>query len=252
MKSYISKNKKLSIVSRIALLAIWAFLARTIDNEVIVPRLASTFISMLEIIKDPGFLNIVGSTILRTLLGFLISLFLAISLGVLSGISKTLYSFMEPILKLLNSIPTIAIILLALIWLNNEFVPIFVGFLMVFPILFESVLKSIVDVDKDIIQMAYLYKVSKLGIIKNIYIPSILYSLSGIFKSALGINLKMVIGGEVLSQPKYAIGSSLQLERMYLNTPGVFAWIIIIILISIIFDYMVKALKCFSKIDRWK
>ncbi len=240
------------MLSRIALITIWIFLARIIDNELIVPTIKTTFISMAEIIKDPGFLNIVTYTILRTLGGFLISLFLAISLGVLSSVSKIVYSLMEPILKLLNSIPTIAIILLALIWLNNEFVPMFVGFLMVFPILFETVLKSILNIDKDIIQMAYLYKVSKMGIIKNIYIPNILYNLTGIFNSALGINLKMVIGGEVLSQPKYAIGSSLQLERIYLNTPGVFAWIIIIILISTIFDYMVKALNYFSKIDRWK
>ena len=240
------------MLSRIALITIWIFLARIIDNELIVPTIKTTFISMAEIIKDPGFFNIVIYTILRTLLGFLISLILAINLGVLSSVSKMVHSLMEPILKLLNSIPTIAIILLALIWLNNEFVPMFVGFLMVFPILFETVLKSILNIDKDIIQMAYLYKVSKMGIIKNIYIPNILYNLTGIFNSALGINLKMVIGGEVLSQPKYAIGSSLQLERIYLNTPGVFAWIIIIILISIIFDYIIKALNYFSKIDRWK
>lgn len=252
MKSYILKNKKLPVISRISLIILWILLAKTIDNEIIVPKINTTFVSMLEIIKDSDFLNIVTYTILRSLLGFLISLFLAISLGVLSSVSKIVASLMEPILKLLNSIPTIAIILLALIWLSSEFVPMFVGFLMVFPILFESVLNSILNIDKNIIQMASLYKVSKIGIVKNIYMPNILYNLSNIFNSALGINLKMVIGGEVLSQPQYAIGSSLQLERMYLNTPGVFAWIIIIILISFIFDCIIKALRYFSKIDRWK
>ena len=252
MKSYILKNKKLPVISRISLIILWILLAKTIDNEIIVPKINTTFVSMLEIIKDSDFLNIVTYTILRSLLGFLISLFLAISLGVLSSVSKIVASLMEPVLKLLNSTPTIAIILLALIWLSSEFVPMFVGFLMVFPILFESVLNSILNIDKNIIQMASLYKVSKIGIVKNIYMPNILYNLSNIFNSALGINLKMVIGGEVLSQPQYAIGSSLQLERMYLNTPGVFAWIIIIILISFIFDCIIKALRYFSKIDRWK
>ncbi|HZJ98642.1 MAG TPA: ABC transporter permease subunit, partial [Tissierellaceae bacterium] len=226
MKSYILKNKKLPVISRISLIILWILLAKTIDNEIIVPKINTTFVSMLEIIKDSDFLNIVTYTILRSLLGFLISLFLAISLGVLSSVSKIVASLMEPVLKLLNSTPTIAIILLALIWLNNEFVPMFVGFLMVFPILFESVLNSILNIDKNIIQMASLYKVSKIGVVKNIYLPNILHNLISIFNSALGINLKMVIGGEVLSQPQYAIGSSLQLERMYLNTPGVFAWII--------------------------
>ncbi|WP_233120192.1 ABC transporter permease [Tissierella creatinophila] len=246
------KNRKLSIISKIYLIIIWILLSQTINNDVIVPSIKSTFISMIELIKDPGFLNIISSTILRTLLGFLISLFLAIILGILSSISKIVHNLMQPILKFLNSVPTIAIIVLALIWLNNEIVPIFVGFLMVFPVLYETVLQSILNIDKNIIQMAYLYRVNKIEIIKNIYIPNIFYNLSTIFNSALGINLKMVIAGEVLAQPKYSIGSKIQLERMYLNTSGVFAWIIIILFISAMFDYMVKALRYLFGINKWK
>ena len=50
--------------------------------------------------------------------------------------------FNEPILNLLTSTPTMAIIILALIWLDNEIVPMFVGFIMVFPILYETVLNG--------------------------------------------------------------------------------------------------------------
>ena len=48
---------------------------------------------------------------------------------------------MIPILNFLGSVPTMAIIILALIWLNNEIVPMFVGFIMIFPILYETVQK---------------------------------------------------------------------------------------------------------------
>lgn len=252
MKSYILNDRKLSMISKISLIIIWILISKIVNNEVIVPSIRDTFISMIKIIKEPNFLNIVRYTLLRTLIGFLISLFLAVTTGILSSISKIIYHFMVPVLKFLNSIPTIAIIVLALIWLNNEIVPMFVGFIMVFPVLYETVLNSILNVDPNIIQMAYLYKVHKMGIIKNIYIPNILYNLSSIFNSVLGINLKMVIAGEVLSQPKYAIGSSLQLQRMYLNTSGVFAWIIIILLISVMFDYIVKGIKYSLSINKWK
>ncbi len=79
-----------------------------------------------------------------------------------------------------------AIIILALIWLNNEIVPIFIGFIMVFPILYETVLKGIQNVDEKIIIMAETYKVDKSTIIKDIYIPSVLLSLNNIISSALG------------------------------------------------------------------
>lgn len=252
MKSYILKDRRLSVISKISIVVIWILLARIVDSEVIIPSINSTFISLIDIIKAPDFLNTIKYTLFRTLTGFTISLSLAMLTGIVSSISKIVYNLMEPVLKFLNSIPTIAIIVLALIWLNNEIVPMFVGFVMVFPIMYEAILNSIVNVDQNIIQMAQLYKVGNIRIIKDIYIPSISYNLTNILNSVLGINLKMVIAGEVLAQPKYAIGSSLQLERVYLNTAGVFAWIVIILLISGIFDYIGKGVKHSLGTNRWK
>lgn len=251
MKSYILKDKRLVTVSKASMVLIWILLSKLINNEVILPSISSTFLSLIKIVKDEYFLKTIQNTLFRTIIGFAISLLIAITSGVLSSYSKIIYNFMLPILKFLNSIPTIAIIVLALIWLNNEIVPVFVGFLMVFPILYEAVLNSILDIDKDIIEMAKIYKVRRARIVKDIYIPSIIYNLSSILNSVLGINLKMVIAGEVLSQPKYSIGSSLQLQRMYLNTSGVFAWIVIILLLSKIFDFISKGIKRSLAIKRW-
>lgn len=86
----------------------------------------------------------------------------------------------------------------------------------------------------------------------DIYIPSIFINLSLVFTSALSTNLKMVIAGEALSQPKFAIRSNLQIEKMYLNTSGVFVWIIIILLLSKFLNYIMEAIMGFIKVNRWK
>ncbi|MBZ2175281.1 ABC transporter permease subunit [Schnuerera sp. xch1] len=252
MKDYILKDKKLSILSKLIIIGMWILLSKIIDNEVIFPTIKSTFISLIDIVKNSDFLNIIISSLLRSLIGFLISLFLAIITGILSSVSKIIYNLMMPILNFLSSVPTMAIIILALIWLDSEYAPMFIGFIMVFPILYETVLKGILSVNSKIITMAQLYNVGKITVIKDIYIPSILLNLSLVFTSSLGINLKMVIAGEALSQPRFAIGSSLQLQKMYLNTSGVFAWIIIILLISKIFKFIVELIKRNLKINRWK
>lgn len=243
MKTSILGNRRKSIISKILIIIIWILLSYFIDNEIIFPRIGSTLNSLIDIVKNPKFLNIVWYSLLRSIVGFAISLFLAIIMGLISSISKTVYYLMLPIINFLTSVPTMAIIILALIWLNNEIVPIFIGFIMVFPILYETVLKGIQNVDEKIIIMAETYKVDKSTIIKDIYIPSVLLSLNNIISSALGINLKMVIAGEVLSQPKYAIGSNLQLQKMYLNTSGVFAWIIIILVIAKMLEYILEGIK---------
>lgn len=218
MRKFILKDRKLSIISKIIIIGFWILLSKLIDNEIIFPTIKTTLISLMDIIKGPNFINIIKYSLIRSLFGFLISLSLAIFIGILSSISKVIYNVMVPIIDFLSSVPTMAIIILALIWLNNEFAPMFVGFIMVFPILYETVINGILNVNKNIIDMAQLYKVDKITIIKDIYLPSIFINLSLIFTSTLGINLKMVIAGEALSQPKYGIGSNLQLQKTYLNT----------------------------------
>lgn len=251
MRDFTLKDKRLSTISKLILLGLWVILSEIIDNEVIFPTLGSTLKSLIEIVKTPDFISIIASSLLRSLVGFLISLFLAVLTGILSSISKFFYNVMIPILNFLGSVPTMAIIILALIWLNNEIVPMFVGFIMIFPILYETVQKGILNVDKKILEICKLYKVRRITLIKDIYIPSIFINLSMVFTSALSTNLKMVIAGEALSQPKFAIGSNLQIEKMYLNTAGVFAWIIIILLISKLLSYIMKAVIDFTKVDKW-
>jgi len=43
-------------------------------------------------------------------------------------------------------------------------------------------------------------------------------------RSALGLSWKVVVAGEVLSQPLRALGSGLQDSRVLLETPRVLAW----------------------------
>lgn len=252
MRKFILKDRKLSVISKIIIIVVWILLSKIIDNEIIFPTVKSTFTSLIDIIKEPNFLNTIKYSLIRSIVGFLISLSLAMLTGILSSLSKIIYNIMVPILKFLSSVPTMAIIILVLIWLSNELAPMFVGFIMVFPILYETILNGILDVDEYIIDMAQLYKVHKITIIKDIYLPSIFLNLSLVFTSTLGINLKMVIAGEALVQPKYGIMSNLQLQKIYLNTSGVFAWIIIILLIAKLFNYLINGAKYLVDVDRWK
>ncbi|GFN36887.1 ABC transporter permease [Tepidimicrobium xylanilyticum] len=252
MKIYSLKGRKFSLISKGIIIIFWTLLSRIVDNEVIFPTVKSTIASLINIIKGRYFFSIIKYSLFRSLVGFIISLVLAIFIGVLASVFKMVHHLMVPVTNFLSSVPTMAIIILALIWLDNEVVPLFVGFIMIFPILYETVLKSIKNVDKDIIEMARFYKVDRIYIIKYIYIPSILYSLSNVFSSTLGLNLKMVIAGEALSQPNYGIGNSLQLEKTYLNTSAVFAWIIIILLISKLLEFILNRLDNLFHINDWK
>lgn len=243
MKKYTIRDKKNSILPKISLILIWLILSLMVNNDIIIPGIGVTLENMLKLIKDSNFPVTILMTFFRTLMVFLISTLLSVALASLSSVSESFYSHIRPVLSLMASVPILALILLALIWLNVETVAIFVGIVFILPIQFEKVLDGINSIDEKILQMAKVYKVKKMVRIKDIYIPSILIALSSIANSTMASALKMVIAGEVLSQPRYSIGSNLILQKTYLNTPGVFAWIIIILLMSKTLSKIIDVLR---------
>ena len=60
--------------------------------------------------------------------------------------------------------------------------------------------------------------------------------------SALGIGWKVTSAAEVLSLPKYSIGRFLYDSKVYLEIPDLFAWTIIIVALSFLFEKILRIL----------
>jgi NitT/TauT family transport system permease protein len=61
--------------------------------------------------------------------------------------------------------------------------------------------------------------------------------------TALGIGWKVTVAAEVLSHPRFSIGTYLYESKAYLNTPQLFAWTLVIILLSFIFENFINNLS---------
>jgi len=239
-----NKEKLYTLLSILSLIIIWKVLAVIINKSILVPSPEETFKELIYIIKSSYFVVTVLGTIKRVLLGFFISFILAIVLSLLAGFNNIIYYLLKPIVTIIKVIPTMGIILLALIWLKSEYATIFVGFLIIFPILYENNLKGIKSVDKNLLEMGKIYEISHYNLIKDIYFPSMKpFILAGI-NNALSINLKIIVAAEVLSELPNSVGSFLQIEKTSLNTPGVFAWCLVALIIGgsfeIILGYISK------------
>lgn len=241
MKISITKKQYLGFASVVAMLILWQLLAMYFDSDVIVPSPGKTLITAIGLFNDPDFISVVGTTIIRGLAGFLISAFLGMLLGIIAGLSSGFNALLQPFLVTVRSVPVIALILLALIWFTPGSVPVFIALLTMFPFICTNVIDGIRSVDPDIIVMAKFYRISRSRIISEVYIPAIMPFIISGASSAMGIGWRAIIIGEVLSQPRYGIGTMMQAEQTFLNVDAVIAWTIIAVLIS----------YCFEKVIRW-
>lgn len=250
MKTFITSHKLFTLLSVAFLIALWKAGAVALDSELILPSPEHTLLAVTELIMEKQFLSIIGATILRGLVGFAISFLLAMALGIIAGMNSRFNAFLQPILVTIRSTPVISLILLALIWFDVDQVPVFIALLTMFPFICTNIIEGIRNINPDLVEMAYVYRVRNRKIITNIYIPGIYpFIFSGI-SSAMGFGWRAIIIGEVLSQPTYGIGTFMQNAQTYLLVDKVIAWTIIAILLSYLFEQIIRLVE--KKVVTWK
>ena len=231
---------KIVVAASVALmLLLWELASLRIGSQQIMPGPLETLRAAAGLLVEPGFLIIVGSTLLRGIAGFVIASALGIVLGVLGGINKGFEAFMTPWVVVMRSTPVVAFVLLALIWFSQS-TAVFIGIITMFPMVFTNIVEGMRNVDGDLVEMARFYKVRRSDIIMKVYLPSILpYMISGL-SSASGIGWRAIIIGEVLSQPRYGIGGSMQLAQMQMNVDVLIAWTFIAVIIGFAFEKIIR------------
>lgn len=224
-------------------LSIWVMVSRNMNQRIIIPHPQDVLGHLAMLIKDTSTYFMVFHTLRRSFISFIFAIILSILLGAMAYFVPLFKELIKPVLYFLKVVPVVAVILLILIWSNSEIAPVIVGFLMVFPLLYEGVISSLLSMDQKLLYMTEVYNVSTLYRLKDLYIPSIIFGLNNIISSAFGLVFKSVVAGEVLSHPKFSIGGQIYSEKNYLNTSGVLAWLIIMISISIALEKITKRFR---------
>jgi len=217
-------------------LALWHLTYKVVDRALYVPSVISVIKALLGLIVDIRFWQIIAASVYRVLAGLSLSLIFGISIGILCGLNGLFYDFINPVVKAIKATPVISFIIIALIWFKSTNVPIFIGFLMCFPIIWTNVVSGIRNIDIKLIEMAKVYQLKRSVIIRKIYLPHIKPFFTAGVIMALGLGWKVSVAAEVLSHPQYAIGSNLHSAKAYLDTPLLFAWTIVVIMLSFMFE----------------
>ncbi|MSS60343.1 MULTISPECIES: ABC transporter permease [Fusobacterium] len=248
MKRFMQNSPK--FLSMFFFFIIWEGVALYIDNSLLFPRVSEIFLSLKNLVASGDFTLILWNTLSRFFISIVFSLILAIIFSVASYRYEVIGFLLFPFIIFLRAVPTIAIIIVVLIWSSVERVPIVVGMLILFPILYESILGGIKNVDKNLLKMSKVFKVPTKRVVRDIYIPSIYYSISSNIPSYIGLTFKVIIAGEVLSQESLSIGGEIFINKIYLESSNIFAWIIVVIVLNYLLEKGLKTIN--SRVCRWE
>lgn len=217
-------------------LAVWQLAYVMIQKDIYLPSPVDVFIKLQELILLKTFWISTAYTMYRVAVGLFLSIFLGVILGFLASVNRVIFDLLFPAVSAIKSTPVMSFIIIALIWFSSTNVPIFICFLMCFPIIYTNVIEGIRNVDGKLIEMARVHQVKKVTILHKIYIPSIKSYILAASLTALGLGWKVSVAAEVLSHPQYAIGSNLYSAKVYLDSAELFAWTIVVISLSLLIE----------------
>lgn len=224
-------------------LAIWAIWAAAESKPYLVPPPKDVLSEFFTLGKDGEFWLAVLATLGRTLLCFVISFVVALMLASLGGVFKPVHRVLSPIVSILRAAPTVAVILILYAFMGKNSMSVVVGFLIAFPVLYSAFYGAIDGVDKELLDMAKLYKVRAVDKIFSIYLPTVAPVLFDSSRSTFSLTLKVVIAAEILTSLAGSIGHEIQRAYAAFEAASLFAWTLVAIVFSFVLEGAVSILK---------
>lgn len=231
-------------------LCIWQLAAVMIHNNILLVGPFQVGRALFENMARADFIRIVLYSAGRIGLGFFAAFFCALFGGALSCRYVLLEEFLSPVMTMLKSIPVASFVVLLLIWFGSAGLSFFISFLIVFPNVYVNTIAGLKSTDRQLLEMAEVFGVGGWNRFCFLYRPALLPYLTSCLKVSLGMSWKSGVAAEVIGIPQYSIGERLYMSKIYLDTAGLFAWTLLVILLSFLFEKAV--LYLLKKFGDWK
>lgn len=231
-------------------LVIWEITSHIVDNGILLVGPVRVLLCLLTKLFEKAFWVSIGGSLLRIGAGFLIGALAGIILSILSNRFRLLKDFLSPFMSFIKATPVASFIVLFLIWWHSDVLAIAISACIVFPQIYINMLAGLENMDKNMLTMADVYKMNKLDRLHFILRPSISPYLEGAIKVAAGMAWKSGVAAEVIGTPKGSIGEKLYMSKIYLDTEGVLAWTVAIIVLSVLSENVLLLIyKAYNRID---
>ena len=223
-------------------LFVWQAVSVWIGQEILLVSPVVVLERLTGLVMETEFWRSIGFSLVRILGGF----FLAAAAGILAaGLSakfERIREFFAPAVMVVKAVPVASFIILVLIWVPSRNLSVVISFLMVFPILYTNVLDGILSTDPKLLEMADVFALPHAVRIRYIYVSQVLPFFRTGCSIGLGLCWKAGVAAEVIGIPDGSIGEKLYNAKVYLNTPDLFAWTVVIVLISLLFEKLFLAM----------
>lgn len=228
-----NSKKRLPLWAVIFWLAVWEIAALWVDEPILLVTPLSALRRLGQLVRELSFWQSVLFSVGHIALGFGLSVLLGIGLAALAYRFAWVRQLLSPLTAAVKAIPVASFVILVLLWVPSRDLSILISLLIGFPVLYANALMGLDATDPKLIEMARLFRVPFLTQLKVIYLYQALPFLRSGLSVAIGLCWKSGVAAEVIGIPAGSIGEKLYKAKVYLETPDLFCWTLVIVLLSL-------------------
>ena len=248
MKKYLAENAYnliASLFSVAAMWLVWIIAYAVVKNDYLVPSFWGTAGEFFSLFGQAFFWEAFAHTLLRTFVAFLMSFVLGFAAAAAGVAFAPFARFLRPIIAVCRTLPTMAVLLLILVWTSPRTAPVVVTVLVLFPVIYSQLTSSISGVGGELAEMARAYRLTTWQKLSKIYVPQIAPVTVRETGSNLSFGIKLTISAEVMAHTYTALGGLMSEAQTYYNLPrlaaltlcAIFAGLIIELVFRLIAKY---------------
>lgn len=183
-------------------------------------------------------------------LGFFISVFLGVTLGLIIGWYKKVYALFSPLIYAIYSVPHIALFPLIMIWVGLDIWSkvLIISLGAFFPVLITTI-QAVKNLDADYIRLARSFGASDFDLFRTVTLPAAVpYIMTGL-RMAIPKALLGMIAGEFFASNK-GLGFLIINYGATFQTPKLLAVILMVVVVSVLLTESIAYIE--KKMQVWK
>jgi sulfonate transport system permease protein len=210
------------------------------SNGRLVPPPSRVFATLVELARSGELSRHIEATLMRVGLGFSFGVIAGTILGAISGYWVLARRLLDPTVQALRAIPSLAWVPLFVLWLGifetSKIVLIAVG--VFFPV-YLGVMGAILSVDRKIVEVGRVFRLSGPAMIRRILLPAVLPAYVVALRVGLGLGWMFVVAAELIGASE-GLGYLL-LDGQQLGKPAqILAAIVIFAILGKLTDWLIE------------
>lgn len=209
----------------------------------------AVFKTLVRMTAQKEFYDTILNSVCNIGAGFFAGLIAGTLFGVLAGRFKLFGEFITPLIQFMKSLPVAAFVILLLMWFGSGRVSVMITAMVVIPMIVAGVVQGIKNTDTKLLEMAQVFHMTSWIRFRYIYFPETYPYVIAQLKVSLGMCFKAGVSAEIIGLASDTIGAQMYYAKIYLLSAELFAWSIVVIAVSYLFERLVMLIA--DAIFKW-